>query len=829
MASLTRDEASARSALLDVAHYDVDLDLTGLLTGTTLRAVSTIRFTARGEGVTFADVVADAATARLDGTPLPDGAFDGERLSFSVTPGEHELVVESRTDRTQQRAGLHRSLDPGDGEVYVWTSFEPDDARRVFACFDQPDLKARFAISVLAPSAWTVASNSPGEAVAEGDARRWRFADTVRLSTYLTVVCAGPFHEVRRSVDGYDLGWLARRSLASFLDEQAGELFALTAAGLRFFGEQFAMPFPQQQYTQVFCPDFQGAMENWGCVTWMDSFLFRSAPTLAEREMRAVILLHEMAHMWFGDIVTMRWWDDLWLNESFADWAAVWATARCTEFGDAWVSFLGGRKEAGYAADAAPSTHPIRQDVPTVEAAKAAFDMVTYAKGASVLRQLTAYAGEEAFVAGLREYFAAHAWGNATLDDLLAAVGASSGRDLHAWARQWLLQAGTDVLTSRADVDDAGAYREVDVEVSPPTAWPAARPHRLVVGVYDRAEAGLTLRERVELDVEGPATSVPELAGRPAADLLLLNDGDLTFARVRPEESSVRALLEAGETLPDPLARGISRLTLWHLVDDGLLAAPEVVGYLRRALLTETSAAAREGLLRTAVAAVLDWTAPARVAELGDALAGTLLDLAARAEEAGDATGRLSALQGAIAVARGAQRVAELERFANDSVDLRWRWLTTTAIAGALDDAALAALVEADPDPDAVHRAWVVRAARPQAEAKQEAWEALAVARRVPLQILPAAGRAFWEPTHSAVLAPFGDAFVEVLPDLGAAGMTAIMGTVASMFPRHGVDATYPQRLREAAAVPGLSPLVAGQVRERSATLDRMLRARALG
>ena len=359
----------------------------------------------------------------------------------------------------------------------------------------------------------------------------WSFADTPPLSTYIPVVNAGRFVELRSERGGYDLGLYARRSLAPMLERDAEELFDLTAKGLAFFGEQFALPFPQRRYDQVFAPEMGGAMENYGCVTWSDSFIFRDPPSYAEREVRALVLLHEMAHMWFGDMVTMRWWDDLWLNESFAEWACGWAAVACTEFTDMWAMMLATEKQDAYAADAAPTTHPIRQTLVDVASAAATFDDITYPKGAAVLKQLVAYVGEDVFVTALRSYFRKHAWGNTTLDDLIAEVAAASGRDLSGWVEGWLETAGTDrlVLERRAD----GLTL---VATSPEGRGPL--PHRLQVGGYVEAGDGLRLVETTLVTVDGERTEVP---GGTEADLLLVNDEDLTFAVVRPDPASLDA------------------------------------------------------------------------------------------------------------------------------------------------------------------------------------------------------------------------------------------------------------------------------------------------
>jgi aminopeptidase N len=378
--SLTREEAEKRAALIAVTRYEIAVDLTELPDRDALRSVSTVRFTCRRPGAsTFIDCVAEVVSATLNGSPIPSDAVSSGRIELARLAAENVLVVESVQRNTSHGAGVKRCVDPSDKQVYVWTSFEPDEARRVWACFDQPDLKAPFAFTVVAPARWMVISNSGGPDIEDlGSARRWTFRETPPLSTYVPVVNAGPFYQLRSERGGHDLGLFARRSLAELLDRDAEELFATTAAGLAFFGERFDLPFPQRKYDQVFVPEMGGAMENWACVTWDDGFIYRSQPSYQERETRALVLLHEMAHMWFGNLVTMRWWDDLWLNEAFAEWACHWAATASTPFTDAWSSFLAGGKLNGYAADMAPTTHPIRQPVRDVAEAAAIFDGITY-------------------------------------------------------------------------------------------------------------------------------------------------------------------------------------------------------------------------------------------------------------------------------------------------------------------------------------------------------------------------------------------------------------------------------------------------------------------
>ncbi len=440
LSSLTWDEAKRRAALLTVDRYDIDVDLTDLLAGPELRATSTIRFSCTEPGAdSFVDCAASVMSATLNGRTIPPGSVHDARIALPGLAADNVLVVDTVQRSTDQATAVHRAVDATDGEVYVWMSFEPNDARRVWACFDQPDLKAVFGFTVTAPAGWTVLSNSGAPQVEDRDAhRRWSFADTPPLSTYVPVINAGPFHELRTERDGYSLGLFARQSLAAYLERDADEVFDVTAAGLAWFGERFAMPFPQRTYDQVFVPDMGGAMENYGCVTWSDAIVFRHPPSPQERSDRAAILLHEMAHMWFGDIVTMRWWDDLWLNEAFAEWACYWAAAGATEYTDSWAGFLASGKLGGYRVDQGPTSHPIRQAAGDVAEATAGFDAITYEKGASVLKQLVAYVGEDRFVAGLRAYFSKHAWGNASLADLMGELADASGRDLAAWTELWL-------------------------------------------------------------------------------------------------------------------------------------------------------------------------------------------------------------------------------------------------------------------------------------------------------------------------------------------------------------------------------------------------------
>src|SRR3954470_3504954 len=548
MLSLTQSEAEEGAALLSVQAYDIDVDLAALMAGPEFRATSTVLFTCREPGASsFVECAAEVESATLNGVPL-ESPQQG-RIVLPDLAASNTLVVTSVQTNLAEGEGVHRAVDPADAEVYLWTSFEPDEAKYAWACFDQPDLKGTWAFSVTAPAGWRVVSNIAHTSVGDlGEARRWVFAPTPPLSSYNPVVLAGPFKEIRRTVAGFDLGILARRSLQTILERDAEEIFTVTGQGLEFFGDAFAMPFPEEKYDQVFLPEFGGAMENYGCVAWSDSFLRRAEPTPAELELLAKVLLHEMAHMWFGNIVTMRWWDDLWLNEAFAEFACNWAAERATRYTDAWAAHLAADKLDAYLADQGPISHPIRQRVHDVDEAASIFDAITYPKGASVLQQLMTYVGEEAFRRGMQAYFAEHAWGNTTLADLVAAQSEASGRDLSTWEHAWLETAGPDRLVLERD------GKQLVLAGKGPSGGPP-RPQVVGVGAYRRTSEGLRriAFEQLAADAEWTPVNVPL-----DADLFLVNDDDLTFATSRPETGSRDVFLEAAAELPTAISRGVA-------------------------------------------------------------------------------------------------------------------------------------------------------------------------------------------------------------------------------------------------------------------------------
>ncbi|MFB7606933.1 aminopeptidase N [Streptomyces gardneri] len=788
MSVLTRDEAQTRAQLLDVHHYRVDLDLT---TGDeTFRSQSVVRFTARAAGDTFVELKPETLhSAVLDGEPLDTAALDGNRLLLSLTEGEHELSVTTTMRYSRTGEGMHRFTDPTDGESYVYTQLFMEDVQRVFAAFDQPDLKAVFELGVTAPEGWTVLSNGITEQQPDGS---WRAAPTPLLSTYFVCVAAGPWHSVRTEHAGLPFGIHCRRSLAPHLDADADEILAVTKACYDRYHEKFDEPYPFDSYDQAFVPEFNaGAMENPGLVTFRDEFVFRSAVTVTERQTRAMVIAHEMAHMWFGDLVTLRWWDDIWLNESFAEYMGFQTVNEaCADlFPDTWVDFGVTRKAWGYEADQRPSTHPVAPDpeaVPDTASALLNFDGISYAKGASALRQLVAWLGEKDFLAGINIHFKRHKFGNATLADFIDNLAAATDRDVHGWAEQWLRTTGVDTLTPRLDGEGTRWRLTVDRDGS--------RPHRIEAGVYDRRPDGeLTLRERLALDV--PQAAPAELTGpRPA--LVTLNDGDLTYAKLRFDEVSEETVLRGLSGIPDPLTRAVIWNALRDMVRDGALAPAEYLETARAHLPEETELSLVQGVLafaRTQIADryVAEDERPAALATIGE-IARALL----RRTEDGEAPGlRLTAVRTFVDSATTPEKLASwLEEgtvHGGPELDpeLRWRILARLAVLGATDETVIAAELERDPSATGQEGAALCRAALPDPAAKEAAWSALFDTDDLSNYLFTATARGFWQPEQAELVSAYVPRFYAAATALGARrgpAMAEAAGRYA--FPSYAID-----------------------------------------
>src|SRR3984957_1857435 len=573
--NLTRDEARDRARLLNVASYQVSLDLTG--DEETFRSETTVRFTATPAGSdTFINLTAPAVREIvLNGPAVPPAAFDGDRITLTGLAAENELRVLADCAYSRSGEGLHRFTDPADKGVYLYSDLETFDAHQIYACFDQPDLKATFELTVIAQDDWLVIGNMPpaGDPELAGPGRlRWQFPPTPLLPTYITFVAAGPYHAARAEHDGIPLGLFCRQSLAPYLDPD--ELFEITRQGLDFYQDKFGLRYPFPKYDQLFVPEFKaGAMENPGGVTFLENYVFRSRVTDSTREARASTILHEMAHMWFGDLVTMRWWDDPWLKKSLATWAGAAAESEGTRFTSAWTVFAQFEKAWAYRQDQLPSTHPIAADIPDIAAVEVNFDGITYAKGASVLKQLVAWVGRDHFLAGVRRYFSEHAWGNATLGDLLGALQESSGRELSGWSKEWLETAGVNTLRPEDELDDENRITEFAVVQTAPVSHPVLRAHRIAIGLYDRTDTGLTRRRQAEVDIAGERTVLPALAGERQPDLVLVNDDDLTYAKMRLDNHSLATLITGVGEFTESLPAALCWAAAWDMCRDGEMAA----------------------------------------------------------------------------------------------------------------------------------------------------------------------------------------------------------------------------------------------------------------
>ncbi len=772
--NLTRDEAAVRSALITVASYHVDLDLTG--GDEVFSSVSVIRFDCNAPGsASFINLTAPAVRQiTLNGEPVSLEAFDGDRITLEGLAAGNVLRVVADCAYSRSGEGLHRFTDPADGRVYLYSDLETFDAHRVYACFDQPDMKATYELAVTAPADWIVISNmAPESSMEDGEALRWHFPPTPVMPTYITAVAAGPYHVVRDEHDGIPLGVFCRQSLAEYLDPD--EILEVTRQGFDFYHNSFGIKYPFEKYDQLFVPEFkEGAMENAGCVTFLEAYIFRSRVTDFAREARGETILHEMAHMWFGDLVTMRWWDDLWLNESFATWAGTLAQAEATRWTSAWTTFAQLYKSWAYRQDQLPSTHPIAADIPDIHAVEVNFDGITYAKGAAVLKQLVAYVGRENFLDGVRKYFGAHAWGNATLADLLSALEQTSGRDLASWSREWLQTAGVNTLRPSYSVDSDGRFTEFAVEQEAAETQPLLRSHRIAIGLYDRTEAGLSRRLRVETDVAGPRTVIPELAGQPRPDLVLVNDDDLTYAKIRLDEHSLQTLRDASIGLfTESLPAALCWTAAWDMCRDGEMAARDYVRLVLSGISSVADISVIQTLLRQAGQAARRF-ADRGWQETGLALmASALRDLLRTAPAGSDE--QLAYVRAFAGVATSAEDLAlladlldgtaQLDGLSVDT-DLRWALLARLVSRDAgFGTAEIDAELARDATDAGERHAATCRAAIPTAEAKREAWRAL-TGGELTIATFRATLAGFVDLDHPELMEPYRADYFDVVGDV---------------------------------------------------------------
>jgi aminopeptidase N len=829
MSALTRAEAETRARDLTVQHYAIDLDLTrgeDVFGSTTV-----IRFTALRDCDTFAELRPAALHgARLDGAALDPALLDDNRLPLTgLAAGEHELRVEADMRYSRTGEGMHRFTDPADGEAYVYTQLFMADVQRVAAAFDQPDLKAVFDVEVTAPEEWTVLGNGVAARTAPG---RWRMATTPPLATYFLAVAAGPFHSVRTEHAGLPFGLHCRRSLGPHLDRDAAELFDLTRRCFDRYHDLFTEPYPFDSYDQAFVPEFNaGAMENPGLVTLRDEYVFRSAVTPTEAQFRAVVIAHEMAHMWFGDLVTLRWWDDIWLNESFAEYMGYQVIAEATRFTGTWTDFGVSRKAWGSDADQRPSTHPVAPDpaaVPDTASALNNFDGISYAKGASALRQLVAWMGRKDFLAGINEHFARHRFGNAGLADFIDSLSSATDRDVPAWADAWLRTDGVDTLTPSASPAPGGWRLEV--------GHTGGRPHRIGVGLYDRAVAEpgrLVLRDRITLDITATsAVERRELDG-PRPDLILLNDGDLSYVKVRYDEHSWETVTASLDHVPDPLSRAVAWNAARDLVRDARVAPADHLALVCRHLPAESDPAIVEGVLTFARTVVADrFLAPELRPGALAGLAGTGRALLA----AGQQGTRLAATRAIVDAAISERDAATLRGWYEQGAipgapeidpELRWRLLLRLSVLGAATPADIDAELARDPSATGREGAARCRAAQPDAGAKAAAWESLFHDDSLSNYLFAATAQGFWQPEQAELTAEYVPLFYPDAVAVAARRGPAIADGIARhAFPTTVVTAESLELGRTTLADPTLTPAIRRALADRLDDLTRALRIR---
>lgn len=772
--NLTRIEAIERRGIVTTHSYQIALDLTG--SESVFRSTTTITFDATEGSSTFLDAITHTVhSITLNGENVPVSAADGTRIALNDLSTHNVVVVDADMMYTNTGEGLHRFVDPVDDKVYLYSQFEVPDSRRVFAVFEQPDLKATFQFTVTAPAEWAVISNSPSPVpVRHGDVAVHEFAATPRISSYITALIAGPYvsvHSELTSVDGRSipLGIYVRESLAEHLD--ADYIFDITRKGFDYFENAFGVPYPFEKYDQLFVPEFNaGAMENAGAVTFTEVYVFRSKVTDAIRERRVVTILHELAHMWFGDLVTMKWWNDLWLNESFAEWASTIATAEATEWTEAWTTFQAMEKSWAYRQDQLPSTHPIMASITDLEDVQVNFDGITYAKGGSVLKQLFAWVGREAFFAGVSAYFRKHAWGNTELADLMVELEAASGRDLSTWTTQWLETSGVNTLRPDMTCDADGIITGFAVLQSAHPDYPTIRPHRLAIGIYRRDQGSVVRVHRVELDVEGERTEVPELVGLHRGDLILINDDDLAYAKIRLDEVSLRTAIAELSTIADPLARSLVWGSAWDATRDAEMSARDYITLVIDNIAPETESTTIRTLLAQLSTSVRMYADPDQRPSLLESTADALWSLASTADAASDAQFQFvrafaqmayTPLHGSLLreLRDGTKTLPGL----TIDTDLSWDLLEGMVLAGVADETEIAAAHAADTTANGNQTAARVRATMPNAAAKRAVFDELTHNDDAPNAIVNHTALGFGHVNEPQILADIVDDYFAML------------------------------------------------------------------
>ncbi|MDQ0892563.1 aminopeptidase N [Agromyces ramosus] len=841
-ANLTRIEAEERAAIVSAPSYEVTLELRA--DGETFRTETFVRFSAVEGASTFIEACTEAVhEIVLNGRSLdPASASDGTRIRLEGLAADNELRVVADARYTNTGEGLHRFIDPVDGEAYLYTEFAVAEANRVFAVFDQPDLKASFRFTVTAPERWLVLSNAPTPEPAPGSSpatTTWSFESGPVISSYIVALIAGPYASWRATAQSRDgrsipLGVFTRASLARYAEPDV--MFEAVQAGLAFYEDAFGVPYPYGKYDQIFVPEYNwGAMENVGAVTFNESYLFRARVSDARREQRAIVVLHELSHMWFGNSVTMKWWNDLWLNESFATWASTLATSQVTEFTGVWATFASDEKTHAAEQDQLPSTHPIVAEIADLADVEVNFDAITYDKGASVLKQLVAWVGLDAFQRGVGAYLTAHAGGNATLRDLLDELERASGRDLTRWSELWLETAGVNTMRAVVERDAAGTIIAARIEQTASAGHPTLRPHRMAIGCYELGDDGLTRTHRIELDVDGAATEVPELVGRRHPDLLLVNDDDLTYAKVRLDERSFANATEHLATIADPVARAVILGSAWDAVRDAELSSSEFVRLVVGSIGHETQSAARGLALSRLELALSRYLAEEHreriAAETGDAL-WALAELAPAGSDA-----QLQFVKAFTRIAATAAHADVLGSLLDGSIklaglgidlDLRWELVIARATLGAASDEEIADALARDDTAKGRQLAETARAARPDQAVKDAAWRRVATDTSLSNDLARAIAEGWRRTTAPELLAGTAVEYFSMLQSVWASRSFTMASLVVSrLFPAPLVSNELAAMARDWLATNTEPAPLHRLVSEQLAELERALAAQA--
>ena len=794
MANLTREEAAARSALIEVSGYRLDLDLDQ--GAATFESSSTVCFRCAEPGAsTFLDVKPQLLhQVALNGVEIDLTGFDGERIALTDLAAENEVVVTATMRYSNDGQGLHRAVDPADDQHYVYGHSFLDAAPRVFACFDQPDLKAPYDVLVTAPVEWIVLGNGPARRTGEGT---WALATTKPLATYFFTVCAGPYVSVLAEHDGIPLGIHARASMAEPLQRQGEQMLTITRASFDYYHSLFGIRYPFGEYHQVFVPEFNaGAMENPGCVTLRDQYLFRGAVTHDEVLTRSSTISHEMAHMWFGDLVTMRWWDDLWLNESFAEYMSDRTLYEATEFTDVWVDASMARKPWGYAAERTPSTHPVAgSPAPDAQSALQNFDGIAYAKGAATLRQLIAHIGDAAFIEGVGDHLRTHAYGNAALEDFIGAMERASGKDLHAWVDAWLRTAGVDAISVEATTKE-GSIIAAKLRRVPPAAYPADRSHTIDVAGFSSGTEVFRVVTRVDRD----ETPLPELEGQSAASMVIPNAADLTWANIKLDPATLAAAPTELPLVPEAQARAV----VWTALIDGVALAEIDPRHMLTVLATSWAGESSQSIINRVGIQMSQRIIPQFILESEHKGAYAVMAEAARSMLAQSEPGSSRALVAARYVATTSADEDLLRRWASgealpdglrDDSDFRWLVLGNLARRGAIGSVEIDAALERDHTMQGSLKALQAKASAPDPAAKVWAWEQLTGEHGRSNYELNALATGFWYATDLDVVRPYVAPYFRDVPRLsGRVGEDALARVAALAYPSRVVESSTAER-----------------------------------